>query len=479
VYEGSRGVNRVYEDSNLDSDTYNFKRLDQSGTCQSEIWLDGNPPSNSGDIIIILRDPVDGNCQLRYPGDGPNRMAEPGDTVMCEGPDGRPLWDRHGFTDNEDPPDGCDGSDDTIDAAGITLSQPNLGRVNFRFINEDTIEKVDGSQRLSRVTGETFTEGGTCGDSVILTGSEQIGGQTVRTGTYRERSGDGACNVDHSQNAYVTSEADPGGDDDADGDGAVDVEPSCESEGGEMSWLLCPALRAADKILGWVETETKNLFEFPNEFLQPPAVDGLKRAWARIRNIGYMILLPIMLVMVMSTALGFEFVSAYTLKRALPRMVLAAVFMATSFELMRALLVFVNNISVGLEGLITSAVTGSADISLAGMFDPDPASGFLFTLGVAGGVVASAFLIPLLLGYAGAALIAVFMGFLALALRRGMLVGLMLLAPVAILSWIFPGNDKLWKLWWGTFSKLLFLYPIYAIILGSAKAFAALLGGLP
>src|SRR5690606_1638413 len=50
-----------------------------------------------------------------------------------------------------------------------------------------------------------------------------------------------------------------------------------------------------------------------------------------------------------------------------------------------------------------------------------------------------------------------------------------LLAPLAILSWIFPGNDGLWKLWWNTFSKLLMMFPLIMIILGAGRIAAHLI----
>ncbi len=259
---------------------------------------------------------------------------------------------------------------------------------------------------------------------------------------------------------------------------AADTQPSCESEGGEMSWLLCPVLRMMDGIINWSEDQVNNLLEFPNEYLEPPAVSGLERAWGRIRNIAYLILLPIMLIMVMGTALGFEVVSAYTLKRALPRLVIATIFIATSFTLMKELVIFSNNLAVGASGLITSAVDEGSEIKLAGLFDPSPSEGFLFTLALGPGLLAAAVALPLILGYAAGALVSLLLAFFVLAMRQALIIGLILVSPLAILSWIFPGNDKLWKLWWSFFSKLLFLYPVYQIILGSADAFSALVRSL-
>ena len=49
--------------------------------------------------------------------------------------------------------------------------------------------------------------------------------------------------------------------------------------------------------------------------------DTLKAVWVRLRDIAYIILVPIMLVMVIGTALNIGPFDAYTVKKALPRMV--------------------------------------------------------------------------------------------------------------------------------------------------------------
>jgi hypothetical protein len=52
---------------------------------------------------------------------------------------------------------------------------------------------------------------------------------------------------------------------------------------------------------------------------------------------------------------------------------------------------------------------------------------------------------------------------------------LVLFSPLAILSWIFPNNDKLWKFWWSTFTKLLLMYPIVMALIGAGRIFASVI----
>lgn len=254
--------------------------------------------------------------------------------------------------------------------------------------------------------------------------------------------------------------------------------PSCENGGGELSWILCPALRMASNIISGLDEQINDLLQVPNEYFEGPGGDSLKTTWGRLRNIAYIVLIPIALTMVIGTALGFEFISAYTVKRAMPRLIAAIIFMSLSFDIATFLIRLTNDVGSGILGLMTSSFA-DGPITLASLFDPGFAAGGLFTAALAGGAVLAAGAIPIILSYAFVVGITLLIVFLALALRQMLLVSLVLLAPLAILAWIFPSNDKLWKLWWGTFSKLLLLYPLVMVLIGGGRVFAKIVQDAP
>lgn len=260
------------------------------------------------------------------------------------------------------------------------------------------------------------------------------------------------------------------GEGDAAGGDATEVEKSCESEGGNMSWILCSVLGIADQVVKVLDRTLTRILLVPNAFLED---EGLKRAWSRLRNLAYIILIPIVLVMVIGTALGFDFVSAYTVKRAMPRLLIATIFIALSFDISRFLVELTNVVGVGIYGMITSAFT-SDPITLESIFAPAPGQGAVslgLTLALGFGALAVGS-IGIILSYMLVTLVGLAIGFFLLSLRQILIVALMILAPVAILAWIFPGNDKLWKLWWGTFSKLLMLFPLVMILIAAGRSFA-------
>lgn len=263
------------------------------------------------------------------------------------------------------------------------------------------------------------------------------------------------------------------------GGSATQTAPSCESEGGELSWLICPVLGLIDGAITKIDEGVQSLLQVDPKYLDAP---GVEAAWARIRNIAYLILVPIMLVMVIGTALGFDFFSSYTIKRALPRFLGAVVFIALSWPLMHFLIIFTNAIGGAAQGLVTSSVADAGRVTLSSLFTPSGGDTWAFgglVAGVAAGTALAAtagvLSIGILLSYGFVVLLAVLIGFLILTLRQMIIIFLVIFAPLAILSWIFPGNDKLWKLWRTTLTTLLIFYPMIMGLFGVAKVFTVII----
>lgn len=249
---------------------------------------------------------------------------------------------------------------------------------------------------------------------------------------------------------------------------------SCENKGGLLSYVFCPLIRMFDSAIDKLDKEINGLLYVPENNLQ----DGtLVQSARQIRNLAYFILVPIMLVMVVGTALGFEFVSAYTVKRALPRLVFAVIFIALSWPITSFIIGIVNVLGVGISGLLLNPFFqgGGGQSGLANILNPGQAAGTGGAVIFAGGAAVLALgwaLIGILLSYAFVAFVVMLIGFAILAIRQVLILVLALMAPLAILAWIFPGNDKIWKIWWGSFTKLLLMYPLIELLIGGGKVFA-------
>ncbi|MBA3758542.1 MFS transporter [Candidatus Saccharibacteria bacterium] len=341
----------------------------------------------------------------------------------------------------------------------------NRAQIWFRWVGENAVVRVDGYGG-NFVADDIQTE-----RYVSVEESNHyvgISDSNPSSGSYNE-----GGNIESVKIGDVQKRSDPPIDPNANPDAGED-EKTCEDTGGDLGWIFCSILEFIDAQLTSLDNQIQSLLRVP-----PGDFDDaspMKQAWGVMRTIAYSILLPIILVMVISTALGFEFVSAYAIKKALPRFIIATMFIALSWEITTFLITFTNNVGGGVQGLLTTPFNGT-DIptSLAEVLGGG--GGATLTLsavvvaGIAGFAVGPA-LLGILLSYGFVALIAIFIGFLVLTLRQVLLLTLLLAAPLAILSWIFPGNDKLWKTWWGSFSKLLLMYPLIIALITMGRIFA-------
>jgi hypothetical protein len=257
--------------------------------------------------------------------------------------------------------------------------------------------------------------------------------------------------------------------------------PSCESTPLlSFGWLLCSVLRFIDWVLDFVDGRLNEMLAFPSGYLQdqnPDVPNSVEDAWGRFRVIAYALLIPIFLIMILSTALGFEFISAYTLKKAMPKMVFATIFIALSYPLLSEFIVIVNEIGGGIAGIVFSAFGTDGTITLASLFPADETYGWgtfytLFMAAAALGAFIAFGSLFLLLLFGIAMILMILTIIILLAVREMLIVLLLILAPIAILAWIFPANAKLWGIWKESFFKLVFLYPLIMLLVSIGKGFA-------
>ncbi len=296
--------------------------------------------------------------------------------------------------------------------------------------------------------------------------------------------------------AYTPPSPETGG-----GDNAEEPDESCESNSGILGWVMCPVAGLLDNILGFLDSQIQSLLALEDKYFEgvgdpDKSGDKLHRAWVQVRNIAYVVLIPIMLVMVVGTALGFEIFSAYTIKKALPRMVIAIIFITLSWYICVFLINFFNIIGSGVKGLVTTpfSVEGSgisAGLNAAGLVSSGDQGWSGWAQDIVGGGVAGvgvglaavgawavgSLSIGIILSTLGTAVLILGVAFIILVARQMFIIAMLLLAPLAILAWIFPGNDKLWKLWWNSFSKLLMMFPLIMLLIGLGDAFGTIIGG--
>ncbi len=394
----------------------------------------------------------------------------------------------------------------------------------FRWVDSNTIGASDGKLTFKRHTGSTVFESTTnhndCSDTLTIDSSNQTATLVARVGTLNSSTRPSIATVgpddydwypfERPSNHYqdwkwnsglkcwespavtavqlsgTPSKGSTGGAGGS-GDSGTAQKDSCESINTGLSWIICPVINILDGVTSSLDTVIQSLLETPD----PNTLGGKKcinpqdpndkachlyQAWGRVRNVALIILIPIMLVMVIGTALGFSFLDAYTVKRAMPRFLIAILFISLSWYITAFLISLTNVVGHGILGLITQPF-GVADQTLKDLINPGAAGvstvatgaiifGLFFTHTISLGIIFS---------LAFVAAIGLLIGFLVLVVRQILLIALVILAPLAILAWIFPNNDRMWKLWWGTFSKLLLMYPLIMILIGAGRIAASII----
>ncbi len=164
---------------------------------------------------------------------------------------------------------------------------------------------------------------------------------------------------------------------------------------------------------------------------------------------------------------------AYTVKKVLPRLVIAAILIQLSWEIFTLMIELVGQIAWGIEGLLYAPFGGRGALSLDNAINVT-GGGALFNaaaIAAAAGAGISLGLVGVL-SLALSALIALVIGFFVLAVRQIVVIILLVIAPLALVAWILPNTEKFWKIWWESFSKLLLMYPLILLLIAGGRVAA-------
>lgn len=264
-----------------------------------------------------------------------------------------------------------------------------------------------------------------------------------------------------------------------------------------LTWIICPIIDAANGIINALDSEINaqldinscNYFnanlpggannQSPNgcskcssnnpstncQSANGGAIsNGFYTAWTVLRSLALGVVVLAALFMVVSQAIGMEVLDAYTIKKVLPRMLIAVIGIAISWQLIQVLVQLSDDLGHGIRWLIYEPFNGLSGVNITQL-----GSSGLF---IAGGA-ALATMGPLgMLLFIITAAVAVIIAFVLLTFRQILIIFLAIFAPIAIAFYILPGTQKIWKMWWSNFSKLLLMFPIISGIIAIGRVFA-------
>lgn len=273
----------------------------------------------------------------------------------------------------------------------------------------------------------------------------------------------------------AATEADPGAN--------LSPDIKCPSLSFDLAWAFCPVMKAMafsvasmDNFINKEMTVgSSNDSSNPNQIFCDSQSSGqaLKsctayhNAWTSVRNIALGLMGISIIIVLIAQALGFEFLDAYTIRKVLPRLLISAVGITLSWQLMQFFVTLSNDLAYGIRVIIYQPFVDFGDVTLGnGIFG----SGTVASLLAIGALTALGWIG--LLSYLLTALLAVFIALLVLILRQMLIIVLIIMAPIAIACYVLPNTQKVYKLWWESFSKALLMFVMIAALIAVGRVFS-------
>jgi len=270
----------------------------------------------------------------------------------------------------------------------------------------------------------------------------------------------------------------------------TDTTPECEASGFSLAWILCPIFNMFSDTAHWIFQSVVQPFLITTPISTQPD-DPSYQIWSNFRIYGDIFLIIGLLVIVFGQTIGGGVVDAYTAKKVLPRLLAAAILINLSIYIVAFLVDITNVLGEGVSNLLTAPLThcSSAQISGGNCWDfrlsnTDIVS--VFGVGLIGFIISSTAIVGFLgaLFFGGgaaigtAALTALLVSlpmifaaigvFITLIFRKGLILFLVLISPVAFALYCLPNTEKYFRRWWELLIEALMVYPIVIVIFGVA-----------
>lgn len=258
---------------------------------------------------------------------------------------------------------------------------------------------------------------------------------------------------------------------------------ACLDAGGGTSWMSCPMIDTVQKTVnGIFVTVLQGWLEIKPELFKHLASDApgssVFSAWQYFQGIANIVLVIYLFVIILSQFTGIG-ISNYGIKKALPRVLLCALFVNLSY-IMCQILVDVSNIAGGgIRAIFDKMIEGSALVARGEQDTGITIAIVAVVVGLLGVVIvlmklSPVFIVPVMIAAIGLLLAVVFL-FLVLGVRQVLAVLMVVVSPVAIICYSVPGLKGVYRKWFDTFKAVLLAYPIAAFMMGGGSLAAQIL----
>lgn len=285
------------------------------------------------------------------------------------------------------------------------------------------------------------------------------------------------------------------------GGGNGNSPPTCESSSDfSLSWIFCPVIEGlASAVDGIYSSLIQPLLQVKPVDISNSNGDPTHTfaIWSNFRIYGDVLLVIALLVVVFGESIGGGLIDAYTAKKILPRLLVAAILINISIFIVAFAVDITNIAGNGIESLIqapfhTAAcaaqnkhfsagqscfalnISGAAaDVGGLGVIGLVGAGAGGIWAAATGSVIATGILWPLLEFLLIMVLIPALLIFVAilatLLFRQGLILFLVLISPIAFALYCLPNTEQYFRKWWDLLFKTLLIYPLIAVIFALAN----------
>ncbi|HCH34580.1 MAG: hypothetical protein UY35_C0016G0002 [Candidatus Saccharibacteria bacterium GW2011_GWC2_48_9] len=236
-----------------------------------------------------------------------------------------------------------------------------------------------------------------------------------------------------------------------------------------LGYIVCPASRFLATITDKAFEALQILFVIRPLAPESDAGAALYSAWAAMRNVANVAFIIAILMVVLSYVSNIG-IDNYNIKRMLPRIIVAAILVNASYLICILAVDLANILGDSLQKVLLSMKPPGSEAGFGDSAWEGIVEGILAVGAVGGAVTAVALygsfaaLVPMLTAVALSLLLTVFL----LTARYALILILIIIAPIAFVAYLLPNTQKWFSKWLSTFTTLLALYPIIAVIYGGS-----------
>ena len=259
---------------------------------------------------------------------------------------------------------------------------------------------------------------------------------------------------------------------DAEGD-KINNDPCASLGDFDFKWAMCPALTATAAFAGAIDDLIEDQLHYDTTIFDRSSDRGKSfyAVWSTFRTLALAVVVIAGLIMVVSQGTGMQFFDAYTVRKVLPRLLIAVIAITLSWPILQFIFTFFNDLGSWMQDIILqpfqAAAQGNANKGIAG------ATGWATVIGASmlGSTAYLAAIGPLgIASLMGTILLALLVGWVVLTIRNVVLTILIIFAPLAIACYILPSTKKVFDFWENALQTLLMVIIIIMALIAAGKA---------